>query len=97
MGRGRVNAKVKNLSSARFLSSRRRGGRERGGRALVQQSGLAVGRVRMRVRRQDTGIGKREEPTGIWDAELLVSKCSNLNIHCVHTTRVVMAGLVGIC
>lgn len=51
----------------------------------------------MRVRRQDTETGKREEPTGIWDAELLVSKCSNLSIHCVHTTRVVVAGLADIC
>lgn len=34
----------------------------------------------MRVRRLDTGTGKREEPTGICTVELLVPKWSNLKI-----------------
>lgn len=46
------------------------GGRHGEGEALVQQRGWAMGVVRMRVTRQETGTGKRQEPTGICIVEL---------------------------
>lgn len=43
----------------------------------------SVGRVSMRARRRDTGTGKREEPTGIHDTELLVPYGQISNFRCV--------------
>lgn len=60
---------------------------------LVQQSGWATGRVR----RQDTGTSKREEPIGICDVELSVPKWSNLKISLCIIQPEVVAVLVGIC
>ena len=55
-----------------------------------------MGMVRMRVTRQETGTGKREEPTGICVVELSVLKWSNLKTAiCVMQPEVVVPGSAG--
>lgn len=56
----KVTVNVKNPLLAHFIKWERKGWyAERRRRALVQQSGQAVGRVRMRMRRQD--MDRQEE------------------------------------